>query len=253
MMDFTPGKYFVLLQSFRKAGYTMISLEDYFKENLPGKYVILRHDVDRRISAAMNLAKLEQARGFRATYNFRYRAFCKAPDQIRKIFSMGHECGYHYEELARTRGNLSEARTLFAQGLEKANAIVPIRTIAMHGSPLSRFDNRRLCRGFDYKSLGIVGEVYLDVDYKNVFYLTDTGCLWNDRKYNLRDYADQAWTMSWKTTDQLIRDIEQLPPKLMLNIHPGRWISAGPRWLWEILWQRCKNVVKRILRPLIIR
>jgi hypothetical protein len=47
----------------------------------------------------------------------------------------------------------------------------------MHGSPLSRINNLDLWQTHDYRDLGIAGEPYLDVDFTQVFYLTDTGHL----------------------------------------------------------------------------
>ena len=51
----------------------------------------------------------------------------------------------------------------------------PVETICMHGSPMSRYDNRLIWQKYDYRELGIIGEPYFDIDFDRVFYLTDTG------------------------------------------------------------------------------
>ena len=57
----------------------------------------------------------------------------------------------------------------------------------MHGSPRSRFDNKSLWKKYDYKDYGIIGEPYFDIDFNDVFYLTDTGRRWDGDKVSVRD------------------------------------------------------------------
>jgi len=57
----------------------------------------------------------------------------------------------------------------------------------MHGSPLSRYDNRRICDKYNYRDFGITGEPYFDLDFTKVLYLTDTGRRWDGNKVSLRD------------------------------------------------------------------
>ena len=66
-------------------------------------------------------------------------------------------------------------------------AIVPVKTICMHGSPLSRVSNLDLWKRYDYRELGIIGEPYLDIDFDDVFYLTDTGRRWDGGSVSVRD------------------------------------------------------------------
>ena len=66
---------------------------------------------------------------------------------------MGHEIGYHYEDLAMAKGNYEKAILSFEQNLAKLRHIVPVETICMHGSPLSKFDNRKIWEKYDYRRL----------------------------------------------------------------------------------------------------
>jgi len=75
----------------------------------------------------------------------------------------------------------------FCRNLERLRAIVPVETICMHGSPLSRISNLDLWKRYDYKGLGIIAEPYLDIDYNQVFYITDTGRRWDGDRVSVRD------------------------------------------------------------------
>jgi hypothetical protein len=57
----------------------------------------------------------------------------------------------------------------------------------MHGSPLSKWDNRDLWKRYDYRDFGIIAEPYFDLDFDEVFYLTDTGRRWDGDRVSVRD------------------------------------------------------------------
>ncbi len=122
----------------------------------------------------------------------------------------------------------------------------------MHGSPLSKWDNRLLWEYYDYRDVGIIGEPYLDVDYSNVFYITDTGRKWNNTTSSIRDNVDSPFNIPITNTSHLIELARQdnLPDKIMLNVHPQRWHDRPLPWLKELVWQNTKNVVKAGLRKI---
>src|SRR5690625_2901666 len=62
----------------------------------------------------------------------------------------------------------------------------------MHGSPLSRYDNRDLWKSYSYRDYGIIAEPYFDMDFSRVLYLTDTGRRWDGDKVSVRDRAPQS-------------------------------------------------------------
>ena len=53
---------------------------------------------------------------------------------------MGHEIGYHYENMAKCNGTFEMAIEDFKNNLKKLREIAPVYTICMHGSPRSRWD-----------------------------------------------------------------------------------------------------------------
>lgn len=249
-MDFTRKIYRDLLHTLRSEGYECITLETFFSAPPRGKFCVLRHDVDRRPKAALRMAELEHNEGFCSTYLFRYQAFMRHLSLIREIAALGHRIGYHYEEVAQCKGDINLARGLFIRNLAGVRKVVPVQTVAMHGSPRSKWDNRLLPAHLDFQSLALLGDAYLHIDYQKLYYLTDTGRLWNDRKYNIRDFPPVPHSGSWKHTPALMKDIRggKLPAQLMLNTHPGRWNPPGLWWLWEKYGQAGKNLIKAFLK-----
>ena len=74
----------------------------------------------------------------------------------------------------------------FQLNLEKLRKLYPVKTICMHGSPLSKWDNKDLWKKYDYRDYGIIAEPYFDVDFDEVFYLTDTGRRWDGYSVSMR-------------------------------------------------------------------
>lgn len=258
MIDFTLEAYRGLLLALKKAGYGFMTFSDYCGREAgssDGKFVILRHDVDAKAVNSLRFARIEAELGARASYYFRVVPESNRPDVIRQIVGLGHEIGYHYEDMAVCRGDAERAKAHFAEWLRYFRGFYSVRTICMHGAPRSRFDGRALWRTCDYRSFGIVGEPYFDVDFADVFYLTDTGRRWDGYKVSLRDkiptYQDE-WTrcgLVFRTTADIVEAAERgtLPPHVMMTTHPQRWTDARGAWFKELCLQRAKNCVKRLL------
>lgn len=175
------------------------------------KVIILRHDVDKLPGNALRFAQIEHGLGIHGTYYFRIVSQSFDPVIIEKIAALGHEIGYHYEDIDLAYQQLknskpvtppvshSEAKAdnpeqisdlaieFFKEHLSQLRKYYPIQTICMHGSPLSKFDNKLLWKYYDYKDFGIIGEPYFDVNFEDMFYLTDTGRRWDGDKYSIRD------------------------------------------------------------------
>ena len=134
----------------------------------------------------------------------------------------------------------------FERNLEKFREFYPVKTICMHGSPLSKWDNRDLWKRYTYRDFGIIAEPYFDVDFDKVLYLTDTGRSWNHSNASLRDKVNSKFDIKIKDTNHLMEKIQnnELPDKIMLNTHPQRWTDNPVEWAKELVWQNVKNVVK---------
>jgi hypothetical protein len=247
MSDFTPQIFVQLLQELLKAGYTFMPFGDYI-ENPSIRAVILRHDVDAIPGNSLKTAKIEQRLGITGTYYFRIVPQSNQPDIIRNIASLGHEIGYHYEDLALCRGNMDVALKSFEKNLNYFRKFYPVKTICMHGSPLSKFDNRHLWKKRNYKDFGITGEPYFDVDFSKVLYLTDTGRRWDGEKVSIRDRVVHR-SHNFHSTFEIIGAAKEnlLPDQIMITIHPQRWTNNLVLWTRELVMQNIKNQAKRIL------
>ncbi len=239
-MDFSITKYTQLL----------IAIKEYRFDTL-----ILRHDVDLRPANSLRTAQIESDFGLYGIYYFRAVPQSWDEEIIRQIADMGHEIGYHYESLTTCNGDLDAAYADFCRNLEALRKLVPVKSICMHGSPRSPFDSKDIWKKYDYHALGIEREPYLDTDFSQVFYLTDTGRRWDGYKVSVRDKIPQyqdLWTRSGLTfhsTDDIINGLGEgiIPKHLMLTVHPQRWNPFGPAWCKELLLQNAKNIVKRVL------
>ena len=108
MQDFTLKTYRTLLNELLDRGYSFQTLQEFMGQP-ENKTVILRHDVDRKPKNAFVIASIEEEAGIRASYYFRIVKESYDEHIIKKIAEMGHEIGYHYEDLdLSSRGQWSE-------------------------------------------------------------------------------------------------------------------------------------------------
>jgi hypothetical protein len=169
---------------------------------------------------------------------------------MKEIEFMGHEVGLHYEEMDFARGDREKAYQLFLNHLKTFRAIVDVKTICMHGSPKSKFDNKDIWKDNDYRALDLIGEPYFDLNVNEVYYVTDTGMMWDGHRYSIRDrMSNGGHQLSFHSTQQIIQSLRagNFPKKCMMNFHPQRWHENSFHWFAEKLGQSAKNVVKRIL------
>ncbi|MCD4665584.1 MAG: hypothetical protein K8R68_09960 [Bacteroidales bacterium] len=300
MKDFTLTSYKQLLQALISKDYNFFTVEEYFTltpsslrilreggspsrlvANLPSRQfatsqprnlIIMRHDVDRKPNNALRMAKLENELGIKATYYFRIIPQTFKPEIIKEIAELGHEIGYHYENLSEiaSRNNFRKSKKQkskskkkkennhnlfelaikdFEKNLSRLREIYPVKTICMHGSPMSKWDSRLLWEKYNYKDYGIISEPYFDIDYNAVFYITDTGRQWNNSKISIRDKVETKYEIKIKDTKDIIDKVnsKQLPNKIMINVHPHRWFDFGFNWVKELIFQNIKNIVKLII------
>jgi hypothetical protein len=265
-MDFTIKIYQHLLKSLINQGYRFQTVAE-FLEKPKEKVIMLRHDVDAKKLNSLRFAKIQHEAGVKGTYYFRMVPQSYDEQVIREIAGMGHEIGYHYEEMDLAGSKfivrssklleddlIDEAIKIFESNLEQFRKLYPVKTICMHGSPRSPYDNKAIWKKYNYRDWGIIGEPYFDIDFRDVFYLTDTGRRWDGDKVSIRDKVnsrkplmnDQNNFPVFHSTDQIIRAaaVNALPNRIMFTFHPQRWTNSPLPWLWELLFQNLKNQVK---------
>lgn len=251
--DFTLKRYEQICQAILHAGYQPYTIAQYIeKKPKTGNIVVLRHDVDRNPKNALWMAQLESKHNLHSTYYFRYVQNVFNVNIIESIHRLGHEIGYHYETLSKTQGDVHKAIELFSKELESMDKVAKVQTISMHGSPLSKFDNRDIWKSIDYQDYGLLGEAYLTIDYSQIQYFTDTGRTWKRTQFNLRDFTAQMKTHSEiKTTNDLISAIKKKKfPILCISTHPERWPDSISGWAYSFAFDLAANLAKVILRLL---
>lgn len=258
-MDFTLNKYCEMLESLVNQQYRFQTMQQFIESPLKN-CIILRHDVDKKPSHSLKFAQIQQKYSIQGTYYFRSLPISFDPLIIQEIASMGHEIGYHYENLSFISQNkkVKDKEQLYALAwedfksqLERLRQFYPVKTICMHGAPLSIYDNKNLWEKYDYKTEGIIAEPYLDIDFLQVSYYTDTGRRWDGDRFSVRDLINGIRPKA-KNTNDLIKLLQshQLKNNVLLTFHPQRWTNQPLLWFQEYLLQSTKNEIKMIIKAL---
>jgi hypothetical protein len=102
--NFSYKHYFEVLDHAKKK-HAIGTIKEFQKLRKKNKFIILRHDIDYSIEYALKLAEQENNHGLRSTYfimlhNPFYNALsAESISIIKKIVSLGHEIGLHYDTL----------------------------------------------------------------------------------------------------------------------------------------------------------
>lgn len=279
-MDFTIKTYRQLLHTLQSQGFSFQTFSEFLENNQKDfdgsrvgssplevpisigrvvrdgvkrkKTIILRHDVDLLPDNSLRFAEIQHEFGIRGSYYFRAVPESWNDEIIRRIAELGHEIGYHYECLTITHGDMQQGIADFEKNLKALRKLTPVKTICMHGSPRSKWDSKDLWEHYDYRNYGIIGEPYFDINFDEVFYLTDTGRRWDGWKVSVRDKVPQQeiWQkqgLSFHSTNEIIHSAQagKLPNKIMFTFHPQRWTNNPFMWSKELVLQTVKNQVKR--------
>ncbi len=226
------------------AGYTIQTFSNFIREPKQ-KVIVLRHDVDERPRNALKMAEIEHSMNISATYYFRIVRISNHPDIIRKIAEMGHEVGYHYEDLSLANGNIEAALSSFRKNLEYFRQFYPVATVCQHGSSFSKYDNKAIWKKQSLEDFMLTGEPYLSVDYSKVFYVSDTARRWDGMKYSVRDKVPDHFNLRFRKTKELINLIKtgRYPDVSVIQCHT-LWTDNLAEWRWLELREYLRNRLK---------
>ena len=243
---FTLRDYTRLLDAAVENGYEVLTVASYLEDvDPPEPYLLLRHDVDRRVENALEMARVEARHGVSSTYYFRTSTF--DPDVIDAVDELGHEVGYHYEDYVRTGGDARRAHERFERNLERFRVRVDVRTVCAHGNPLSRHDNRELwLEGPTLEDYGLLGEAYRSIDKDGANPARPTYCSDTGRSWTVTDPAYDGVT----DTDGVIEFLgSQDAEGVYLLAHPGRWAASPGDLPAQVAWDVTAEVGKRAVAP----
>ena len=183
------------------------------------RFMLLRHDVDMCLDAALRMAELEADMGIRSTYFLLFSApmynllaarYCSYP---RRILDLGHDVGLHYD-VSVYEATKSAPIDVLTQELALLSHLAgrEIRSISMHNPSISGTD--------PYWDVAGVRNAYAVGDALDAVYWSDSCGAWRD-----------AFVQALGS--------RPLPPRIQLLIHPEFWAKQD-----ENRWQRLEGIVE---------
>lgn len=254
MKDFSLKMYQIYLEALQNQNIPFFTFEEYFlREESPEEFCLVRHDVDRFPKRALSMAIVENSMGVKSTYYFRAKPWSFNKNIICKIVELGHEVGYHYENLSDNNGDIEKGMEDFKKKLKEFRKTTNVRTVSMHGRPFKKYDNRKIWTRENHSllknKLGILGEVYKDIDYSDIAYINDTGRNWTELKSNNRDKVKSDVKVNFENRDELLKFIESSHyKKVCFQVHPERWVDDPIKWSLQWAIDNCINTLKIILK-----
>lgn len=249
-MDFTQTKYRTIIEAALESGYRVCGISDWHNTaDKSGRVLIVRHDVDRQPWNALTMAKVENELGVKTSYYFRALPCSHVPEVITSIHSLGHECGYHYEDWSLANYDRDKAIALFASHLERLRALVPVTSIAMHGSPFSSQSNLTIWKHCSFGDWGVIDAIE-SIDFRGFAFFTDAGRTFGETRANLRDYLKNEDRIAGvHSSDDLARFLRSTAyDRVHVGVHPERWNDEALPWLRQWAFDGAANIAKRVVR-----
>ena len=276
-LDFSFNKYSTLLEAIKNSNYKTLRISDYIntKEDLPEKYIILRHDVDLDPDYQLKFARLESSLGIYTSYYFRTIEKVYKEHVINEIHKMGHEVGYHYEVFTKAKGDAEKATEIFkteqsefskkwhsitacphggsfvssADGYSLSNILKVLPKILMGKSVFSHHVNFNLWEKHSFNEFGLIGDAYSSVDFTDILYLSDTGRSWLEKYKRLDKVVSNINPLfKVKSTDDIIDIIrEEKADKIYLLVHFEQWKDTLPSWISWYAAQLIRRTGKKLV------
>ena len=181
--DFTLTQYAGFLNRVKEK-YTLTFFDNFLETK---NSLLLRHDVDISIPAALTMAKIENEHNVQSTYLFNSRcSFYNAlsPEEIgriKKIISLGHNIGLHFDATTKVYSSMDELNDgiSFEKRLFEKYFEVPIKSMSFHNPTLG---NTELYTQHEY--CGMINSY--SNKWKDVKYNSDSNGYWrHDRLFDL--------------------------------------------------------------------
>lgn len=274
--DFSYKKYNKIVDVISESEYEVITIRDYIRlTELPQKFIIIRHDVDLDPYQQVNFAELEANYGIKTSYYFRYIEKVYKEEIINRIFSLGHEVGYHYEVNTKAKGDSVKAIKIFQNELSHFQKNWNCLTVCPHGgsfvdnvdgyalkdiiklipkllsksSVFSNWTNFDIWSKCSFKDFKILGDAYKSIDFTDILYLSDTGRSW-DNRYKRLDKVNSNINPNFdiRKSDEIIDVIKKgSVDKIYLLVHFEQWKDNFKDWLFWYTAQIIRRNGKKII------
>lgn len=133
---FSPPAYVKLITSLRARGYEP---RGYLDVDPSARHLIIRHDVDFSLTAALSMAKLEAAASITSTYfillrtEFYNAMSAEGFDALDRIAALGHSIGLHFDAALYARdGNVLDAAIARECGLLEYIVGKSVKVMSFH-------------------------------------------------------------------------------------------------------------------------
>jgi hypothetical protein len=231
--------YRALVDSIYNSTHQTVTVSEAF-DSPSSPFVVLRHDVDRNVQRAIDMAHIEHEVGVESTFYFRNRTW--NPETVTEIASMGHEIGYHYETLGDNKGEMAAAIEQFENELNSYRRVVNIDTICPHGRPLSPHRSQDILPEIELSEYDIKGDAYDLLDKYDLIYASDTNRSWNTHSESFGPI---------NTTSDLKRFFEaSTGENVYILAHPGRWARTRKEMYYRAVWDGAANSVKWVVKDI---
>lgn len=221
--------------------------------NIIGRYIVLKHDVETDVPRAIELAKIEHKYGHRGSYYVQAYLMKdkKNIDFLKQMQQMGHEISYHYDVMDSNKGNLDNAIAEFETNkrIFEENGF-SITTVCQHGNPVVERIGYTSNRDF-FRSQRIQ-DLYPDiadimVDYKEKYhtdytYYSDAGrkfsAIYDPINNDIVSSDDK--NIKYENLDEVFTAMQKVD-NVILSTHPHRWTKSTMEYI-------VKNGVFKVVR-----
>jgi hypothetical protein len=210
--DFSLSHYRACLEEARRRGYTFYSMMEAaaMGDGCSAKAIVLRHDLDHRVTLASKFAEIECAVGVTATYFVRIHAPYNAASVenfrvLRALQRMNHEIGLHFDcDFASLFDEEPEALLRRDKAVLESILGTSIRGVSPHEPLKSLFAITDECA----REIGFAYHAYSDLFTKRMKYVSDSSSRWRE-----------GCMCQFITADT---------PRLCILTHPIWWFHESP-------------------------
>lgn len=208
-------------------------------------FIMIKHDVEKKPKKALQMAIIESSFGIQSTYYFQAYLFTeKNLSFLKKIQELGHVVSYHHDVMDQTKGNISDALSIFKKNVEWLNNNgFSFKTVCQHGNPLIEREGYNSNRDFfrsekvkaQYPTLIDIMVNFPDAICRDYLYISDAG-----QKWKIIDSPTENDLPSFNGKDIDIDNLEEFinsnhQDNILISCHPHRyyklWIASATHFI----------------------
>jgi hypothetical protein len=233
--------------------FNIIKAEEILNNLETKKWLVVKHDVETDVLKALNLAKIENKHGIKATYYVQADLLKKNEKYLQEIASLGHEVTYHYDVLDSCDGDYTKASKEFKKYLDEFSKLgFKVKTVCPHGNPIKIRNGWSSNKDFfKNKKVNVVFSNILDIVVhlpsilkKEYAYISDAGYSFK-KIVNIYD-NDKNNKGDIELGKNLISIMQELN-HIILSTHPHRWESNSFNFVFKVgIFKLIRYIAKKL-------